>query len=242
MDSGWPDATPFVLNLYWSPSQQAARSHPRQSKLQRAINTWWHDEEGTTSPEPLSYADAIRIRPPGVPFYGLGPHIDAGSLSRWADPGYIKVYDCIFGGHPEQFDAYDLTTRKNANPALFDGFAHSSVFRSFQGWTALTKAAPREGSLLLYPNVKTAIAYVLLRPFFSQPKDERDIMDATKWTFDVETPWFPGTWRKDSQYASPTSHPHLRLKECMLHIPPMQAGDTVWWHCDVSLPERYTWR
>lgn len=32
------------------------------------------------SPEPLSYADAVRIRPPGIHFYSLGPHINAGSL------------------------------------------------------------------------------------------------------------------------------------------------------------------
>ncbi|KAL6243499.1 hypothetical protein RBB50_009492 [Rhinocladiella similis] len=230
---GWPAETPFILNLYFSPTQIAARSHPNQLKLSTELNSWWHDDEGTTTPEPLSYADGVRIRPPGVPFRGLGPHIDAGSLCRWADPMYRSFYDAVFSGHPEKLDSYDLTTRKNATQAMFPGNAHSRVFRSFQGWTALTSAGPGEGSLMLYPNIKWAMSYVLLRPFFRPPSDEADIMDATKWTFDAEGSWFPGTFRDDSQLLSPSSHPHLRLRECMVGIPRMAPGDTVWWHADM---------
>lgn len=232
---GWPKETPFVLKLYWSPTQLAARSHPHQLRLQRELNAWWHDSltNPTTSPEPLSYADAVRIRPPGIPFFGLGPHIDAGSLCRWVDPSYRKVYDHIFSGEPEKHDCYDIETRKDAKQAHFEGGAHSTVFRSFQGWTALTSAGRQEGSLLLYPNVKTAIAYVLLLPFFSPPTSEKDIMDASKWTLNTDNPWFPGTWKEDSQNASPSSHPHLRLRECMVNIPAMKPGDTIWWHCDM---------
>ncbi|KAF4633415.1 hypothetical protein G7Y89_g4709 [Cudoniella acicularis] len=234
--TGWPAATPFVLNLYWSPTQLAARSHPHQLRLQKELNSWWHDSptSPTTSSDPLSYADAVRIRPPGIPFFGLGPHIDAGSLSRWADPAYRKVYENIFKGVPELHDCYNIETRKVALQACFEGSAHSTVLRAFQSWTALTPAGRQEGSLLLYPNVKTAIAYVLLRPFFSPPTSPADdIMDASKWTLDVENGWFPGTWRQRSQFASPSSHPHLRLKECMVNIPTMKAGDTIWWHADM---------
>lgn len=175
----------------------------------------------------------MRIRPPGVAFRGLGPHIDAGSLSRWADPTYQSVYAAVFSGHPELLDNYDLTARKSADQAKFPGNAHSRVFRSFQGWTALTSAGPGEGSLMLYPNVKWAMAYVMLRPFFRAPECDDDIMDATKWTFDPQSPWFPGTFRANSQLLSPSSHPHLRLPECMVAIPRMNAGDTVWWHADM---------
>lgn len=174
----------------------------------------------------------MRIRPPGKPFYGLGPHIDAGSLCRWADAGYRKVYDSIFSGFPERFDAYDLSTRKDADQAAFEGSAHSSVFRAFQGWTALTGTRPREGSLLLYPYAGTVIAYVLLRPFFTPPQE--DVMVASKWSFNPDNTWFPGTRKESSQYLSRTSHPHLRLEDCLVHIPEMRPGDTVWWHCDVS--------
>ncbi|KAJ9614904.1 hypothetical protein H2204_014303 [Knufia peltigerae] len=232
---GWPAETPFILNLYFSPTQIAARSHPNQLRLSTELNSWWHDDEGTTTPEPLSYADGVRIRPPGVPFRGLGPHIDAGSLCRWADPMYRSFYDAVFSGRPEDLDSYDLTKRKKAKQAMFAGSAHSRVFRSFQGWTALTSAGPGEGSLMLYPDVKWAMSYLLLRPFFRPPSDEADVMDATRWTFDAagESPWFPGTFRDDSQLLSPSSHPHLRLPECMVGIPRMNPGDTVWWHADM---------
>ncbi|GAD97004.1 hypothetical protein NECHADRAFT_55518 [Paecilomyces variotii No. 5] len=227
----WPSNNPSVYRLFWSPTQQALRAHPNQLLVQRILNEFWHDATQTTSPDPLTYADAVRIRPPGKPFYGLGPHIDAGSLCRWADAGYRKVYDSIFSGFPEEFDPYDLGTRKNADQAAFEGSAHSTVFRSFQGWTALTGTRPTEGSLLLYPYVGTVIAYVLLRPFFVPPQEE--IMDASKWTFNPDNGWFPGTHKEDSQYLSRGSHPHLRLEECLVHIPEMNPGDTVWWHCDM---------
>jgi hypothetical protein len=102
------------------------------------------------------------------------------------------------------------------------------VLRAFQGWTALTPAGANEGSLLLYPDVKTAMAYVMLRPLFDAPENEANIMDAEKWTLNADRGWFPGTWRQLPQIVSPASHPHL------VNIPRMQPGDTVWWHADVG--------
>ncbi|KAF5963193.1 hypothetical protein FBULB1_13566 [Fusarium bulbicola] len=202
-------------------------------KLQRRLNELWKYSAEDTSPDPLVYLDGIRDRAPGQPFLGLGPHIDAGSLCRWADPTYRKVYDEIFSGRPEDHDAYDLEARRNADQELYKGLAHSTVLRTFQGWTALTPTAPREGTIMVYPDVKTVIAYLLLRPFFSPPKDPDQTMDAKKWTFDDSTGWFPGTMKPESQRLSRSSHPHLRLEECLIHMPEVQPGDTVWWHCDV---------
>ncbi|RDW60232.1 hypothetical protein BP5796_11838 [Coleophoma crateriformis] len=230
---GWPKETPFVLRLFWSPTQIKARSHPHSLLLQRTLNSLWHSNTLPSFAQPLSYADAVRIRPPKIPFFGLGPHIDAGSLSRWADPTYRKAYAAIFEGRPHEHDAYDLDARVEAKQALFEGSAHSSVLRAFQGWTALTDAGPGEGSLLLYPDLKTVIAYLLLRPFFKEPENKADIMDPTKWTFDTDSDWFPGTWQADSQNLSESSHPHLRLRDCMVNIPAMRAGDSVWWHADM---------
>ncbi|KAI0882881.1 DUF1479-domain-containing protein [Annulohypoxylon maeteangense] len=230
---GWPPESPSMLRLYNSPTQVAVRTHPNQILLQRTLNALFHDESNETSPEPLSYTDAARIRPPGQAFLGLGPHIDAGSLCRWTDLQYRKVYDSIFSGNPEKHDAFDLSVRKNADQFFFKANAHSVVFRSFQGWTALTPTSPSAGTLMLYPNISSVIAYVLLRPFFSPPKDEKDIMDATKWTFDPESDWFPGTMKEQSQRLSLSSHPHLRLRECLTYIPVMKQGDTVFWHTDM---------
>ncbi|KAK9426120.1 putative DUF1479 domain protein [Seiridium unicorne] len=232
--TGWPEAKPAILRLYWSPTQMAIRSHPNHMRVQKELNSWWEDDSGSTSPEPLVYADAVRIRPPGLPLDGLCPHIDAGNLCRWADTGYVNVYDAIFSGEPQKHKMYDLTRRKDANQALFhEGTHQSSVFRAFQGWTALTRAGAGEGSLLLYPSPKLAIAYLLLRPFFMPPSQPNDIMDAAKWKFDAEQSWFPGSSKSGSQLLSDSSHPHLRLKDCLVTIPTMTPGDTIWWHCDM---------
>ena len=56
---------------------------------------------------------------------------------------------------------------------------------------------------------------------------------------DISTPDFPGISRHpmDGGYASlllsHESHPHLRLDECMVSVPKVNSGDTVFLHCDV---------
>lgn len=231
---GWPVESPSMLILFDSPTQNTLRAHSNQLQLQRLLNDLWHDSTGNTSPDPLMYHDGVRDRAPGQPFLGLGPHIDAGSLCRWADEGYLKTYDKIFQGKIDEHDGYDLSIRQFVNQEMFPGMAHSSVFRSFQGWTALTPTAPREGTIMVYPNVVNSIAYVLLRPFFTPPSNPDDIMKAEKWEFD-ETGWFPGTTKPNSQRLSRASHPHLRLEHCLVHMPKLGPGDSVWWHSDVSL-------
>lgn len=233
--AAWPKESPSMFMLYDSPTQNALRGHPNHLLLQKRLLDLWTDSTGETSFDPLVYLDGVRDRAPGQIFLGLGPHIDAGSLSRWADPCYRRAYDNIFSGHPEKYDAYDLSVRKDAKQDLFAGVAHSSVFRSFQGWTALTPTERNKGTILIYPNVSWAIAYVLLRPFFSPPASGDEIMDASKWTLNEGKPWFPGTLKPESQRLSRTSHPHLRLEECLVAMPPLEPGDTVWWHTDVSI-------
>lgn len=230
----WPKESPSMLMLYDSPVQNRLRTHPRHLDLQRELNTLWHDSTGETSPEPLVYLDGLRDRMPGQEFLGLGPHIDAGSLARWVDPAYRHVYHDVFSGRPEQLDIYDLGVRKDAVQDLFPGIAHSSVLRTFQGWTAFTPTCSGQGTILVYPNASWAIAYVILRPLFCAPVDPDHIMDASKWTIDRTSAWFPGTVKAESQRLSRSSHPHLRLEDCMVAMPPIEPGDTVWWHADVS--------
>jgi hypothetical protein len=230
----WPKESPSMLMLYDSPVQNRLRTHPRHLDLQRRLNELWHDSTGETSSEPLIYLDGLRDRAPGQEFLGLGPHIDAGSLARWVDPTYRHVYHEVFSGRPEQLDLYNLGVRRDAKQDLFAGIAHSSVLRTFQGWTAFTPTSLSEGTILIYPNASWAIAYVVLRPFFCAPADPDQVMDATKWTINRTSAWFPGTVKADSQRLSRSSHPHLRLEDCMVAMPPINPGDTVWWHADVS--------
>ena len=54
---------------------------------------------------------------------------------------------------------------------------------------------------------------------------------------DISTADFPGTDLVNGDYVglrpSPEFHPHLRLDECMVSVPKVNPGDTVYWHCDV---------
>lgn len=235
--TGWPVKSPAIFNLFSTPTQLKLRTHPNQLKTQRLINSLFVDstcspEELEAQHEPVLYPDALRIRRPGQAFLGLGPHIDGGSLSRWGDLSYRKTYGKIFSGHPEEYDAYDLTDRRDANPGLFPGGPHCSALRTFQGWTALTPSGPGEGGLMLLPDIKTATAYMMLRPFFKAP-EHGDWKDPENWELDDST-WFPGTKRWDSQLLSIASHPHLYLEDTLVSVPAVEAGDTIWWHADVS--------
>jgi hypothetical protein len=124
--------------------------------------------------------------------------------------------------------------RKKANMSMFPGGAQCSVFRGFQGWTALTPCRPGAGGLMLVPDVKMAAAYMMLRPFFKSPEGS-DWKNAEKWEMD-ESAWFPGTYPWYSQLLSPASHPHLFLEDTLMSIPAVEPGDTIWWHADASLP------
>ena len=47
------------------------------------------------------------------------------------------------------------------------------MFRTFQGWLALSETGPNEGTLQIFPNVMLSNAYTILRPFFA-PKEGVD--------------------------------------------------------------------
>ncbi|KAF2715557.1 DUF1479-domain-containing protein [Pleomassaria siparia CBS 279.74] len=230
---GWPKANPTIFSIYNSPVQLRLRTHANQLKLQRVLNSLFTDssvspEEHRAQWEPILYPDALRIRRPGQEFLGLGPHIDGGSISRYADYSYRMTYDKIFSGEPENFDPYDMTHRRDANPAFFPSGVHCSALRTFQGWTALTPCGPGEGGLMLLPDVKVVMAYNMLRPFFrAPPPGDGDWEEAEKWVLDDSTSSFPGQRRWDSQLLSPVSHPHLRLEETLVSCPLVRPGDIV---------------
>ena len=117
--------------------------------------------EGVFDPDlQCAYADRVRRRQPGDTTLGLSPHMDAGTVERWIDPGYQSVYERVFAGDWRGYDPFDgthrLETREIPSPAV------ASVFRTYQGWTALTRQGPKDGTLQLVP-IAEGISYVLLR-------------------------------------------------------------------------------
>jgi hypothetical protein len=160
------------------------------------------------------------------------PHIDAGSLDRWADDNYQAYYKNIFGGKWKDHNPFDIEARRKANSAKFPGQQQSTVLRTFQGWTALSPSGGDFGTsaLAVYPNLKLGIAYVLLRPFFKPPSSGS--LDPTLWELDLSDT-FHGAGKGLGQKVRPETHPHLELEHTLALTPRINHGDAVYWHSDV---------
>jgi hypothetical protein len=210
------DARPQIFGVYWSKPQVMARQAETMAVTKRFLNRLW-DVSAPAGPEfdpdlDYSYADRTRRRAPGDTTLGLSPHMDAGSYERWVDPAFQKIYQSIFNGRLEQYDpwraAFRTQTREFASPAV------SSMFRTFQGWTALTEQGPGDGTLELLP-ISNAIAYVLLRALQSDvPEDELCLARPGR-ALGVSEQWHPDIYPAISK------------------IQTVEPGDTVWWHPDV---------
>ena len=160
-----------------------------------------------------TYADRIRRREPGDRSLGLSAHVDAGSVERWIDPAYRKVYRHVFSGDWRAFDPFDGAWRPEAeeipSPAV------CSMFRTWQGWTALTPQGEGDGTLQLLP-IARGIVYLLLRA----------LQDDVPGGLAVRGGAGAGAVgrRGVALAAPPRAHP----------IPRVEAGDTVWWHPDIG--------
>ncbi|EPE02594.1 hypothetical protein F503_06570 [Ophiostoma piceae UAMH 11346] len=247
---GFPPENRQVFELYWSAAQLRARSHPNLARVQRELmTTLWHaaPEAEVDLGQPMTYADRLRIRQPGDARFALGPHQDGGSVERWEPKGYGcgHVYDEVFAGQWEDYDAWDAGKRALAIIDMHQGLGACSVFRAFQGWLSISHVAPLEGTLLVYPLAKLSTAYTLLRPFFeplntSLAPNSAEFLDASNWTFtsrDNMASTLQGATPGHGQ-EFPTAkdgtplHPHLELARAMVHVPAVKPGDFVVWHCD----------
>ncbi|NIA69820.1 DUF1479 family protein [Pelagibius litoralis] len=207
---------PQIYGLYWSKPQIMARQAEEMAETKRFLNRLW-DVRGPVGDEfdadnDYAYADRTRRRQPGDSQLGLSPHMDAGSYERWIDPAFQKIYEPVFAGDWTAYDPWKATyrtqTREYASPAV------CSMFRSFQGWTALTTQGPNDGTLQLVP-VASGIAYMLLRAL--QPDVPEDALCGA----------LPGkALCADAAW-------HGDLLEGLVSIPTVEPGDTVWWHPDL---------
>jgi len=221
----FPKDNPAVFELYWSPAQVQARAHRNMLRTQSFLTTLWQSSDPNSqisTTYPLTYADRIRIRQPGDAKFALGPHTDGGSVERWEDPTYAKVYQKIFDGEWEKYDPYDARHRMDATMDMYNGGGACSMFRLFQGWLAMSSTGPGEGTLRVCPLLRHASAYMLLRPFFNLENDELDLNSTA----------FPGSVQGAAQELSPQTHPGLDLAHTVLSIPKVEPGDFVAWHCD----------
>ena len=204
--------TPQIFNVYWSRPQVMARQDPGLAETRAFLDRLWKYEGAFNPDRQCAYADRVRRRQPGDRTLGISPHMDAGTVERWIDPGYQRVYENIFAGDWRGYDPFDarhrLETQEIPSPAV------CSMFRTYQGWTALTRQGPNDGTLRLIP-IAEGIAYVLLRAL-QDDVAEADLCGAA-----------PGR----ALGISPEWHPELTA--ALVSIPEVLPGDTVFWHTDI---------
>lgn len=116
---GFPADNIQVYELYNSKPQIHARTHPSLLNTQKALLSLWHSSTPASVDftTPISYFDRLRIRTPGDRSFTLGPHIDGGSVERWEDSTFRRVWTNILRGGQngwETFDPFDATWRVNA--------------------------------------------------------------------------------------------------------------------------------
>jgi hypothetical protein len=209
---------PEIYPIYWSAAQMEARQSEEIGTVQSFLNRLWKfgDHQGAWfNPDVnIIYPDRIRRRLPGTTSKGLGAHTDSGALERWLLPAYQKVFRKIFTNRFEEYDPWDAAFRPDVNEYDVDNTTKCSAFRTFQGWTALSDMQNGQGLLHVVP-VPEAMAYVLLRPLLDDVPEDELCGVAPGRVLPVSEKW----------------HPHLIKGLCS--IPELQAGDSVWWHCDV---------
>ena len=237
----FPKDNPAVYELYWSPGQIKARAHPNVLATQSFLMSFWHSKDPhalISTEHPVSYADRLRIRQPSDAGFALGAHVDGGSVERWEPEGYGRggVYDKVWEGNWEEFDPWESSCRLPVESDLYNGAGACSMFRMFQGWLSMSSTGPGEGTLLINPLFKLATSYFLLRPFFipkNSSPEASGFLDAENWILSpTQDPLLQGASLGCTQELNSALHPHLDLQKSMIHVPHVEPGDYVAWHCD----------
>jgi hypothetical protein len=200
-----------IWPIYWSRPQVLARQHPRMDVVRAFLNSFWrHQSAATTWFDPahdIGYPDRIRRRQPGATARGLGPHIDSPAAGGWRIPENQRVFAPLLTGGLAAYDAFDAAHRTDID---VESPVSCTVFRTFQGWTALSEMHPSDGVLHVVP-IPEAVGYRLVRGVAG----ELGLLDGGP----VPAP-------------SRDAGDHLLLR-AMLPIPAVHPGDTVWWHGDL---------
>ncbi len=193
-----------------------ARQSDRMARVQAFLNSQWKSEsDGVQWFDPdrdSLYPDRIRRRPPGADSNGLGAHCDPGTLDLWMTEAYQKAFRHLFDGTVEDYDPWDAAHRTSG--PQYPGSTMCSAFRTFQGWTALSDMDHDQGVLHTVP-IPEAMAYLMLRPLLDDVPDDDMCGVTTNQVFPANDTWHP------------------LLIEALTGIPDVQAGDSVWWHCDM---------
>ncbi|KAI2632629.1 hypothetical protein GGS26DRAFT_84671 [Hypomontagnella submonticulosa] len=263
-----PAQDPTCFDFFWTPAQVRSRAHPHVLQAQRFAMSLWNsnNDDRLATRFPITYADRIRIESVSNGHLTVNgaiaathedsliaaaaatsstqiAQVDNGSLERWEQDGYGRagLYDAIWKGDWESYDAWDPAGRINATSDLYNGAGACSMMRLFQGILALTVVEP--GMIRLLPSPKLSTVYFLLRPFFTPkegppPQDasaeEWDAyLDASNWILEKDqSTIIHGAVPGHAQRVTAAWHPHLHLDKSLVTPPTLQAGDYIIWHPD----------
>lgn len=209
-------SAPEIYPIYWSAAQMEARQHENTAKVQSFLNGMWKSESrGVTWFDPdqdSMYPDRIRRRPPGATSGGLSGHTDSGSVERWLTPAYQQVFAPLFDGDVDAYDPWDAAYRTEVDE--YPSSTMCSVFRSFQGWLAMSEMQHDQGVLWTVP-IPEAMAYIIVRPLLSDVPEDSLCGAEQGMALGVHEEWHP------------------LLTRATVGIPTVQPGDSVWWHSDL---------
>ncbi|KAG6382200.1 hypothetical protein JVT61DRAFT_851 [Boletus reticuloceps] len=255
--TGFPPENIQAYELYNSKPQIYARTHDSLLNTQKALLSLWHSS--TSFPDsidfttPISYFDRLRIRTPGDRSFALGPHIDGGSVERWEDTAFRRVWTKILcGGQSgwESFDPFDATWRVNAKqdlynaPYVWNPFSRVLILLSWiVSWLPISLYYPgsmfrRRTKFMICSNAGTsARSFGVGKYRHGQPltKAVNVSLAAEDWEINLEGSEFPGSVPGKAQELHEATHPHLRLAETMVSIPKIDPGDQV--YCEYPSPQ-----
>ena len=183
---------------------------------------WTYESSGGRWFEPgddIGYPDRVRRREPGAVSKGLAGHADSPSVGGWRIAENQAVFAPLLTGGLAAYDPFDAAHRTGSR---VESPVNCTVFRTFQGWTALSEMHPEDGVLHVVP-IPAAVGYRLVHGLASElgllgeaaPAPRRDAADDL-------------------------------LAQAIVPIPVVQPGDTVWWHGDLyhlvgDATERQRW-
>ena len=126
---------------------------------------------------------------------------------------YQQAFRHLFDGTVEQYDPWDAAHR-TAGPQ-YPGSTMCSAFRTFQGWTALSDMDHDQGVLHTVP-IPEAMALPDAAPAARRRRPTTTCAAS------------PST-----RSSRPARSGTRCCCEALTGIPDVQAGDSVWWHCDM---------
>jgi Protein of unknown function (DUF1479) len=203
-----------IWGVYWSRPQVQARQHDRMVAVRRFLNTLWrHESCGRRWFDPdddIGYPDRVRRREPGAVSRGLGCHGDAPAVGGWRYLENQLVFADLLAGGPGSYDPWDAAHRTTlADPSIVG----TTVFRTFQGWTALSEMQPADGVLHVAP-----------------------ILDAVAYRYVAGLAGELGVGEGAGAVPGPAPHRDHGddlVRSALVPIPAIEPGDSVWWHGDL---------